>query len=168
MLISMAAILSLVFIALRITRNAGLREREIHQRNSVQTGHHQIKMLNDKLQKLEELNRSYLHLVTNISHVVKKINAKQSLEDIVFIFSHLVKNIVETDVVEFYIYEPANSLLKRVPSRGGNGKSLPTCPLGRGLVGGIDVEPHRAAEAMSREQAERLARETGRHGRGDG
>jgi diguanylate cyclase (GGDEF)-like protein len=135
MITSMAAILSLVFIALRISRNAGRREREINQRNNAQTGHHQIKMLNDKLQKLEELNRSYLHLVTNISHVVKKMNAKQNLEDIVFIFSHLVKNIVETDVVEFYIYEQANNLLKRVPTRGGNGKSLPTCPLGRGLVG---------------------------------
>ncbi len=135
MITSMAAILLLVFIALRISRNAGRREREINQRNNAQTGHHQIKMLNDKLQKLEELNRSYLHLVTNISHVVKKMNAKQNLEDIVFIFSHLVKNIVETDVVEFYIYEQANNLLKRVPIRGGNGKGLPTCPLGRGLVG---------------------------------
>jgi diguanylate cyclase (GGDEF)-like protein len=135
MITSMGAILSLVFIALRISRNAGRREREINQRNSAQTGYHQIKMLNDKVQKLEELNRSYLHLVTNISHVVKKMNAKQNLEDIVFIFSHLVKNIVETDVVEFYIYERADNLLKRVPVRGGNGKSLPTCPLGRGLVG---------------------------------
>jgi len=135
MLTSMAAIMLLVFIAQRISRNAGQREREINQRNNAQTGHRQIKMLNDKVQKLEELNRSYLHLVTNISHVVKKINAKQSLEDIVFIFSHLVKNIVETDVVEFYVYEQANNLLKRVPIRGGKGKSLPTCPLGRGLVG---------------------------------
>jgi len=135
MLTSMTAILLLVFIALRISRNAARREREINQRNNAQTGHHQIKMLNDKLHKLEELNRSYLHLVTNISHVVKKINAKQSLEDIVFIFSHLVKNIVETDVVEFYVYEQADNLLKRVPVRGGKGKSLPTCPLGRGLVG---------------------------------
>lgn len=136
MITSMAAILSLVFIALRISRNAGRREREINQRNNAQTpGHRQIQMLNDKVQKLEDLNRSYLHLVTNISHVVKKMNAKQNLEDIVFIFSHLVKNIVETDVVEFYIYEQANNLLKRVPIRGGNGKGLPTCPLGRGLVG---------------------------------
>ncbi len=135
MLTSRAAIMLLVFIALRISRNAGQREREINQRNNAQTGHHQIKMLKDKVQKLEELNRSYLHLVTNISHVVKKINAKQSLEDIVFIFSHLVKNIVETDVVEFYVYEQADNLLKRVPIRGGNGKRLPTCPLGRGLVG---------------------------------
>ena len=38
-------------------------------------------------------------------------------------------------MVEFYIYEQANSLLKRIPIRGGNGKRLPTCPLGRGLVG---------------------------------
>jgi len=135
MLTSMTAILLLVFVALRISHNAGQREREINQRNNAQTGHRQIKTLNDKIQKLEELNRSYLHLVTNISHVVKKINAKQNLEDIVFIFSHLVKNIVETDVVEFYVYEQANNLLKRVQIRGRNGKSLPTCPMGRGLVG---------------------------------
>jgi len=135
MLTSLVAIMLLVFIAMRITRNAGRREREINQRNNAQTGHRQIKMLNDKVRKLEELNRSYLHLVTNISHVVKKINAKQKLEDIVFIFSHLVKNIVETDVVEFYVYDQANNLLKRVPLRGRNGKGLPTCPMGRGLVG---------------------------------
>jgi diguanylate cyclase (GGDEF)-like protein len=135
MLVSMATILLLVCIALRISHNAGKREREINQRYNAQTGHHQIRTLNDKVQKLEEINRSYLHLVTNISHVVKKINAKQSLEDIVFIFSHLVRNIVETDVVEFYVYEQADNLLKRVPVRGSNGKCLPTCPLGRGLVG---------------------------------
>ncbi len=135
MLTSLAAILLLVFIAIKISRNADRREREIHQRNSVQTSHRQIKMLNDKLQKLEELNRSYLHLVTNISHVVKKINAKQSLEEIVFIFSHLVRNIVETDTVEFYVFDQPNNLLKRIPIRGGKGKALPTCPMGRGLVG---------------------------------
>lgn len=135
MITSMGAILSLVFIALRISHNAGQGEREINQRNSAQTGYLQIKTLNDKVQKLEELNRSYLHLVTNISHVVKKMNAKQNLEDIIFIFSHLLKNILEIAVVEFYIYERADNLLKRVPIRGGNGKSLPTCPLGRGLVG---------------------------------
>ena len=135
MLTSLVAILLLVFIALSIRRNADRREREINQRNNLQTDHRQVKMLNDKLQKMEELNRSYLHLVTNISHVVKKINAKQKLEDIVFIFSHLVRNIVETDVVEFYVYEQANNLLKRVPVRGGKAKNLPTCPMGRGLVG---------------------------------
>jgi diguanylate cyclase (GGDEF)-like protein len=125
----------LVFIALRISRNAARREREINRRNNAQTEHQQIKMLSGKVQKLEELNRSYLNLVTNISYVVKKINAKQNLEDIVFIFSHLVKNIVETDVVEFYVYEQAENLLKRVPVRGGNGKRPPTYPLGRGLIG---------------------------------
>jgi diguanylate cyclase (GGDEF)-like protein len=92
-------------------------------------------MLNEKIQKLEDLNRSYLHFVTNISHVVKKIDAKQKLEDIVFIFSHLVKNIVETNTVEFYVYDQANNLLKRIPMRVANGKCLPTCPMGRGLVG---------------------------------
>jgi diguanylate cyclase (GGDEF)-like protein len=135
MLTSLFAIMMMVFIAMRISRNAGKREREIHQRNDVQTNYRQIKMLNDKVQKLEELNRSYLHFVTNISHVVKKINAKQNLEEIVFIFSHLVKNIVETDVVEFYVYERGDNLLKRVSIRGGNGKALPTCPMGRGLIG---------------------------------
>jgi diguanylate cyclase (GGDEF)-like protein len=135
MLTSMTAILCLVFIALKISRNAGQREREIHQRNIAQNEPSQIKMLSDKVQKLEEINRSYLHLVTNISHVVKRMNAKQSLEEVVFIFSHLVRNIVETDTVEFYIFDQANNLLKRVQVRGGNGKSLPTCPMGRGLIG---------------------------------
>ena len=135
MLTSLTAILLLVFIALRIRRNAGLREREIRQRNDVQTNQRQIQMLNEKVQKLEDLNRSYLHLVTNISHVVKRINAKESLQDIVFIFSHLLKNIIETNVVECYVYDPANNLLKRVPVRGANGRNLPACPFGRGLVG---------------------------------
>ena len=135
MLTSLTAILLLVFIAFRISRNAARRENEVFQGNNLQTNHQQIQTLNDRIEKLEELNRSYLHLVTNISHVVKKINAKQGLEDIIFIFSHLVKNIIETDVVEFYIHDPANSLLKRISVRGENGKNLPTCPMGRGLVG---------------------------------
>ena len=135
MFTSLVAILLLVFIAFRISRNATRREKEAFQRNDVQTNHGQIQTLNDRIRKLEDLNRSYLHLVTNISHVVRKINAKQGLEDITSIFSHLVKNIIETDIVEFYIHDPANNLLKRVPVRGGNGKNLPTCPMGRGLVG---------------------------------
>ncbi len=135
MVASLASIVALVLIALRISRKAGRREREMLQRTDVQTSQRQIKALNDKVQKLEELNRSYLHLVTNISHVVKKINAKQGLEEIVFIFSHLVKNIVEADVVEFYVYERGDNVLRRVPIHGGNGKSLPACPMGRGLVG---------------------------------
>jgi diguanylate cyclase (GGDEF)-like protein len=135
MLTSLVAIMLLVFIALRISRNAALREKEARQQSILQTNPRQLQMLSDKIQKLEDINRSYLHLITNISHVVKKINAKQKLEEIVFIFSHLVKNILETDAVEFYIYDQANNLLKRVPLRGANGKSLPTCPMGRGLVG---------------------------------
>lgn len=135
MLTSLTAILMLVFIALRISRNAGAGDRETHQQSDAQAHYRQVKILSDKVQKLEELNRSYLHLVTNISHVVKKINAKQSLEDIVFIFHHLVRNIVETDTVEFYVYERSESLLKRIPMRGGNGKGLPACPMGRGLIG---------------------------------
>lgn len=135
MLTSLIAIMLLVFIALRISRNAALREKEARQQNLLQNNPRQLQMLSDKIQKLEDINRSYLHLITNISYVVKKINAKQELEDIVFIFSHLVKNILETNVVEFHIYDQANNLLKRVPARGGNGKNLPTCPMGRGLVG---------------------------------
>ena len=125
MFTSLVAILLLVFIAFHISRNAARREKEAFQRNDVQTNHRQIRTLNDRIQKLEDLNRSYLHLVTNISHVVKKINAKQGLEDIIFTFSHLVKNIIETDIVEFYIHDPANNLLKRVPVRGGKGRNCP-------------------------------------------
>jgi diguanylate cyclase (GGDEF)-like protein len=136
MFTSLVAILLLVFIALRISRTSTRREKDAFQRNDLQTNHRQIQTLNQKIQNLEDLNRSYLHLVTNISHVVKKMNANQGLEEIIFVFSHLVKNIIETDVVEFYIHDPANNLLKRVPTRGGgNGKNLPTCPMGIGLVG---------------------------------
>jgi diguanylate cyclase (GGDEF)-like protein len=135
MLTSLGAILMLVFIALKISRNTGRREREACRQKDVQAQSRQMKTLSDRLQKLEELNRSYLHLVTNISHVVKRINAKQSIEEIVFIFYHLVRNILETDIVEFHVYERAENLLRRVPMRGGNGKGLPTCPLGKGLVG---------------------------------
>ena len=136
MFTSLLAILLLVFIALRISRNATRREKEAFQGNDLQTNHRKIQTLNERIQKLEDLNRSYLHLVTNISHVVRKINAEQNLEEITFVFSHLVKSIIETDIVEFYIHDPANNLLKRVPTRGaGKGKNLPTCPMGRGLVG---------------------------------
>jgi diguanylate cyclase (GGDEF)-like protein len=135
MLTSLVAIMLLVFIAFRISRNAARRENEVFQGNNLQTNHQQIQTLNERIQKLEDLNRSYLHLVTNISHVVKKINAKQGLEEIIFIFSHLVKNIIEADVVEFYVHDPANNLLKRIPTRGGKTKNLPTCPMGRGLIG---------------------------------
>jgi len=79
MLTSLVTILLLVFIASRIGRKAALRAKESPQRNNIEPNYRQIRVLNDKIQKLEDLNRSYLHLVTNISHVVKKINAKPCL-----------------------------------------------------------------------------------------
>jgi diguanylate cyclase (GGDEF)-like protein len=70
-----------------------------------------------------------------MSFVMRNVNFKQKLEDLFGTLSSLVKNILHTDVVEFYSFDPENDLLKRVDPQGQTPKGQVTLPLGQGLVG---------------------------------
>ena len=112
-----------------LKKNASSFHRELHSKNR------QIQMLQQKIGSFDDARNSYLNLITNMSFVMRNVNFRQNIEDLAGTISSLVKNILQTEVVEFYTYDPEDDLLKRadLPGQALRGDSV--LPLGRGLVG---------------------------------
>jgi diguanylate cyclase (GGDEF)-like protein len=109
---------------------AGSHHEDIHSKNR------QIQLLQHKINSFDDARSGYLNLITNMSFVMRNVNFRQKLEDLVGTISSLVKSILYTDVVEFYTYDPEDHLLRRVDPRGQSStKEQVALPLGKGLVG---------------------------------
>jgi diguanylate cyclase (GGDEF)-like protein len=117
----------------RLSRN--LRTRQGAREREVQVKNQQIQMLQHKVSSFEDARNSYLNLITNMSFVMRNIDFRQKLGDLAGSISSLVKSILQTDVVEFYTYDPEEDLLKRVDTTGQAVKYQLVRPLGKGLVG---------------------------------
>lgn len=112
-----------------------LKRRESAHQQDVQSKSHQIQMLQQKINSFEEARDGYLNLITNMSFVMKNVNFQQKLEDLVESLSSLLKNILNTDTAEFYIYHPEEDLFRKVDARGQPSTERIGFPMGKGLVG---------------------------------
>jgi diguanylate cyclase (GGDEF)-like protein len=109
-------------------RQASL-ERELQMKN------HQLQMLQHKVSSFDDARNGYLNLITNMSFVLRNVNFRQKPEDLASTISSLVKNMLRTEVVEFYTYDPSDDLLKKVEGNGPGSRGQIVRPLGQGLVG---------------------------------
>ena len=112
-----------------------LKKKESSYQQDVQSKSRQIQMLQHKVNSFDEARDGYLSLITNMSFVMRNVNFQQKLEDLTETLSSLLKNILNTDTAEFYIYEPEEDLLRKVVPHGQTSSGKIALPLGKGLIG---------------------------------
>ena len=76
-----------------------------------------------------------MNLITNMSFVMRNVDFRQKIEDLAGTISSLVKNILHTDVVEFYTYDAEAEVLTKVNGPGQAARGEVLRPMGKGLVG---------------------------------
>ena len=117
----------------RLNRTLNRREDSLHR--DVLLKNRQIQMLQQKISSFDDAREGYLNLITNMSFVMRNVDFRQKIEDLAGTISSLVKNILRTDVVEFYTYDPEENVLKRVDGHGQGSVGQVVRPMGKGLVG---------------------------------
>jgi len=115
--------------------NRILKGRESSHHEELHSKNRQIQLLQHKINSFDDARSGYLNLITNMSFVMRNVNFRQKLEDLVGTISSLVKSILHTDLVEFYAYDPEDQLLRRVDPHGHSPKGQVVLPLGESLVG---------------------------------
>jgi diguanylate cyclase (GGDEF)-like protein len=109
--------------------------------------------LQEQVDNLNELNRRYLAFIVNMSTVLQRLNMTLSTNEIISSITHLVRNVVSTDVVEVYTFDAVDNLLKKVDPPGEASEETISVPLGEGLVGmaaqtaGIRIKGRHSVEA---------------------
>ncbi len=116
-----------------MSRTLNKRETSLHR--DVQLKNRQIQMLQHKISSFDDARDGYLNLITNMSFVMRNVDFRQKIEDLAGTISSLVKNILHTDVVEFYTYDPEADVLTRVDGHGQGARGQVVRPMGKGLVG---------------------------------
>lgn len=91
--------------------------------------------LNFKIQNLNELNERYRNFTIHLSDVVKRLYSSLSAKDISSIVIRLVKDIISTETIEIYIFDPHERLLKKVNESVRNKDEKTSYKLGEGLIG---------------------------------
>jgi two-component system cell cycle response regulator len=90
---------------------------------------------NIKIQKLNELNERYLNFTEHLSDVVKRLYSSLSAKEISSIVISLVKDIINTETIEMYIFDPQAKLLKKVNQYASAKDEKTSYKLGEGLIG---------------------------------
>ncbi len=117
----------------RLTRTLSKRDASIVRDAQLKT--RQVQMLQHKINSFDDARDGYLNLITNMSFVMRNVDFRQKIGDLAGTISSLVRNILHTDVVEFYTYDPEDELLKRVDATGQSAAAQVVRPMGKGLVG---------------------------------
>jgi len=131
-LLVLLLLLSTVWI-FRLNRILNRSEASLHR--DVSLKNRQIQMLQQKITSFDDAREGYLNLITNMSFVMRNVDFRQKIEDLAGTISSLVKNILHTDVVEFYTFDPEENVLKRVDGHGQGSRGQVVRPMGKGLVG---------------------------------
>ena len=95
----------------------------------------QTRKLEEQVDNLNELNRRYLAFIVNVSSVLQRLNMTLSSKEIISSITHMVRNVISTDVVQVYIFDTEDNLLKRVGPSGQTREEEVSVSLGEGLVG---------------------------------
>ncbi len=117
----------------RRTRTFSRKETSLVR--EVQLKNRQVQLLQQKVNSFDDAREGYLNLITNMSFVMRNVDFRQKIGDLAGTISSLVRNILHTDVVEFYTYDPEDELLKRVEVSAQGTKGRIARPMGKGLVG---------------------------------
>lgn len=133
----------IIIVAFYIGRALGRQKSEIKQEedNKRRVSIKEIAYENNlaanniKIQKLNELNERYLNFTEHLSDVVKRLYSSLSAKEISSIVISLVKDIINTETIEMYIFDPQAKLLKKVNQYARAKDEKTSYKLGEGLIG---------------------------------
>ncbi len=105
-----------LFWVVRLSRT--LERKDETLRNELFAKDRQIQALRHRLHSIEETRTGYVNLITNMSFVMKNLSFGQRLEDLASTVFSLASNIIHTRVVEFYVYDHEEEVLKKILPHG--------------------------------------------------
>jgi diguanylate cyclase (GGDEF)-like protein len=115
-----------------VSRKQENEDKEQHATylKEILTRDREIQSIRGKLDDLSQLNDRYLSFLVRIPTVVQRLNATLKVEEIISSVLDLVTEIIPTKVVECYILDSADNLLKKVSSMEEEQRAI-----GEGMIG---------------------------------
>src|SRR4030042_4217955 len=104
--------------AVGLNRKQENEDKEQHATylKEILTRDREIQTIRGKLDDLNQLNDRYLSFLVRIPTVVQRLNATLKVEEIILSVIDLVTDIIPTKIVECYILDSADNLLKNASS----------------------------------------------------
>ena len=93
-----------------------------------------IHELQARVDNLNETNTRYLSFMFNVSSIIQRLNMTLTSEEIISSIERLVRGVVDTDMVDIYLFETEENRLRRAHSPGAVGEDI-SFAVGEGLVG---------------------------------
>lgn len=94
-----------------------------------------LSTLNSQINNLNELNARYFNFTQKLTDVVKQLYSSLSFDDLTSTVILLVKDIINTDTIEFYVFDTEKNILKKTNQLGKTtGEQVSYAP-GEGLIG---------------------------------
>jgi len=95
----------------------------------------EIRELHARLDNLNELNSRYLSFMFKIPMTVQRLNSTMRSEEIILSIVNLVKDIILTDLVEIYMLDASDNILKKAHLQSDIQNEKNSYVIGEGLVG---------------------------------
>lgn len=137
-LITVVIIIPAAFlIGLAIGRRAqnNLRKNKPDRLRDILYLENKVSTLNSKVNDLNELNTRYLNFSQDLSEVVKRIYYSLSFSEITTTIISLIKDMVNTDIIEMYILDSDEKILRKVDKRGEIPDKGDAFMIGEGIIG---------------------------------
>jgi diguanylate cyclase (GGDEF)-like protein len=120
--IALAVGIGMLYAIYQIGQSVGLNRKQQNEDKEqhatylkeILTRDREIQTIRGKLDDLNQLNDRYLSFLVRIPTVVQRLNATLKVEEIILSIIDLVTDIIPTKVVECYLLDSADNLLKKV------------------------------------------------------
>jgi diguanylate cyclase (GGDEF)-like protein len=93
--------------------------------------------LNAKINELSELNSRYFNFIQHLTTVISQLYSSLNTEDTSTTIISLVKDVINTDIVELYYYDQQDNLLRYMNPLINEMDEQKTYALGDGLIGSV-------------------------------
>lgn len=113
---------------MKIQRNSAAGKEIIQKEN-------QIKKLNMKVNSLVQVNSRYLSFMLKIPAIIQRLHSTLNLQEIERSIIELVNDVVVTDNVELFLFDPSDNRLRKVLSNKSTQQEQISFALGEDIIG---------------------------------
>ncbi len=117
-----------------IKKNRHLEEQKNLER-TISTIETSRKELLREIENLKHLNEKYVYFIVRIPETVKNLNSTLTFDETISSVIRFTKDIIDTDCIEFYIYNDATKQFDLEASYGSNKKKKISISIGEGVIG---------------------------------